>query len=49
MTRVVVLLVIAAALIAQLALGTDPILVGLCGLALVVGFFHSLRRRGADY
>jgi hypothetical protein len=42
MTRVVVLLVIAAALIAQLALGTDPILVGLCGLALVVGFFPAL-------
>jgi hypothetical protein len=42
MSRIVVLLVIAAALIAQLALGTDPILVGLCGLALVVGFFPAL-------
>ena len=42
MTRVVVLLVIAAALLAQLALGTDPILVAFCGLALVVGFFPAL-------
>ena len=42
MTRVVVLLVIAAGLLAQLALGTDPILVAFCGLALVVGFFPAL-------
>ena len=42
MTRVLVLLVIAAELLAQLALGTDPILVAFCGLALVVGFFPAL-------
>ena len=42
MTRVVVLLVIAAGLLAQLALGTDPILVAFCGVALFVGFFPAL-------
>ena len=42
MTRVVVLLVIAAGLLAQLALGTDPILVAFCGVALLVGFFPAL-------
>ena len=42
MTRFVALLVIAALLLAQLTLGTDPILVACCGLALVLGFLPAL-------
>ena len=42
MTRLALLSVIATALVVQLALGTDPILVALCGLALIVGLFPAL-------
>ena len=42
MTRAIALIIIGAALLVQLTLGTDPLVVILCGLALVVGFFPAL-------
>ena len=42
MTRAIALIIVGAALLVQLTLGTDPLVVILCGLALVVGFFPAL-------
>ena len=42
MTRAIALIIVGAALLVQLTLGTDPLVVILCGLALAVGFFPAL-------